>query len=318
MPDTADRGLRLGVNLMPHGWVDRPTVTGPALMKQRARLLCRMQTAGLDHAMVGDHVMFHDGIGNDALIDASSILTATEKLDVYIAVYLLVLRHPLPVARQIVTLAQYAPGRLTLGLGIGGDDRREVLACGIDPKTRGRRMDECLTVLRDLLAGKTVNHHGDHVDLADARLQPTPEKPIPLIVGGRSDAALRRAGRLGDGWLGIWTTAARSTDAITTVEDQARDAGRTDVDWHHGMTFWCGFGADPAAGHQRVGPAMQQLYRTAYDKFARYVPAGTPAQVAEYLAPYLDAGITTINLIPFATSDEAAIDAAAEVRDLLS
>jgi alkanesulfonate monooxygenase SsuD/methylene tetrahydromethanopterin reductase-like flavin-dependent oxidoreductase (luciferase family) len=309
---------RIGVNLMPHSWVDRPTLTGPALMMHRATLLQRMQTCRLDHVMVGDHVMFHDGIGNDALIDATSIVTAADQLDAYVAVYLLVLRHPLLVARQIVTLAQYAPGRLTLGVGIGGDDRREVLACGIDPKTRGRRMDESLTILRALLAGNTVNHHGEHFDLTDARLRPAPDRNIPLVIGGRSDAALRRAGRLGDGWLGIWTTADRCADAIATVEGHARDAGRTDIDWRHGMTFWCGFGADPTAGHDRVGPAMQHLYRTPYDKFARYVPTGTPTQVADYLAPYLDAGITTINLIPFATSDEAAVDAAAEVRELLS
>jgi len=89
-------------------------------MAQRRRLLDRMAASGLDHVMVGDHVVFHGGIGNDGLADAASVVTAREDLDVYLAVYLLSLRHPLLVARQLVTVAQFAPGRLSLGLGIGG------------------------------------------------------------------------------------------------------------------------------------------------------------------------------------------------------
>ena len=113
-----------------------------------------MAEAGIDHVMTGDHVMFHDGVGNDGLADAASLMTATEDLGVYLAVYLMVLRHPVIVARQILTVAQFGPGRLSLGLGIGGDDRREVAACGVDPRTRGRRMDEALGLVRRLLSGK--------------------------------------------------------------------------------------------------------------------------------------------------------------------
>jgi alkanesulfonate monooxygenase SsuD/methylene tetrahydromethanopterin reductase-like flavin-dependent oxidoreductase (luciferase family) len=113
------------------------------------------------------------------------------------------------VARQILTVAQLAPGRLSLGLGIAGDDRRAVEACGVAPRTRGRRMDEALGIVRRLLAGETVSHEGEYCTLKETRMRPTPEQPVPLIVGGRSDAALCRAGRLVDGWLGIWTSATR-------------------------------------------------------------------------------------------------------------
>ncbi len=98
-----------------------------------------MAGVGIDHVMTGDHVMFHDGVGNDGLTDAASLLTATEDLGVYLAVYLMVLRHPLVVARQIMTAAQFGRGRLVPGPGHRRDDRREVEACGIDPRTRGRR-----------------------------------------------------------------------------------------------------------------------------------------------------------------------------------
>lgn len=309
--------VRFGVNLMPPLWAGESAKSGADLMAQRRRLLSRMAATGLDHVMVGDHVMFHGGVGNDGLTDAASVVTACDDLDVYLAVYLLVLRHPLLVARQLVTVAQFAPGRLSLGLGIGGDDRREVIACGVDPRTRGRRMDESLGLLRRLLAGEEVSYEGEFFFLDHARIRPVPDQKIPLVVGGRSPAALRRAGRLGDGWLGIWTTAARCAEAIAAVAGHAADAGRTVVDWRHGMTFWCGFGANAEEARDRVAPVMEGLYRIPFASFERYVPRGTAAQVAEFAAPYMEAGCTTFNFIPFATSSEAAIDAVAEVRQIL-
>lgn len=307
--------VRVGVNLMPDHWVEGPVRTGRALLTHRSRLFERMADAGIDHVMVGDHVMFHDGVGNDGLTDAASVVTATDRLDVDLSVFLMVLRHPLLVARQILTVAQLAPGRLSLGLGIGGDDRAEVQACGVDPRTRGRRMDESLGLVRRLLDGETVTHEGEFFSLDGARLRPVPEHRVPLVVGGRAEAALRRAGQLGDGWLGIWTSAARCADSIARVEAHAAEAGRTAT--RHGMTFWCGFGPDRTAARARVAPAMEGLYRTPFERFERYVPHGTPAQVAEFVAPFVGAGATTINLIPFAGSDEAGVDAVAEVRALL-
>lgn len=178
-------------------------------------------------------------------------------------------------------------------------------------------MDESLAVVRRLLDGETVTHDGEFFSLAEARLRPTPEQPIPLVVGGRSDAALRRAGRLGDGWLGIWTSPTRCAEAIQAVEQHGAEAGRTDVGWRHGMTFWCGFGTDRAEARGRVAPAMEGLYRTPFDDFERYIPHGTAQDVAEFVAPFVDAGCTTLNFIPFAGSDEEGIDAVAETRKLL-
>jgi alkanesulfonate monooxygenase SsuD/methylene tetrahydromethanopterin reductase-like flavin-dependent oxidoreductase (luciferase family) len=310
-------GPACGVNLMPGLWDGGPGLTGRELLARRRRLLGRMAGAGLDHVMIGDHVMFQGGLGNDGLTDAASAVTANEDLSVYLAVYLLVLRHPLPIARQLLTVAQLAPGRLSLGVGIAGDDRREVAACGVDPRTRGRRMDEALTLLRPLLAGEEVSYQGEFFTLDHAALRPVPEAPVPVVVGGRSDAALRRAGRLGDGWLGIWVSPRRFAEAVEAVAAHAKDAGRPEPRWRHGMTFWCGFGPDRAAARARVAPVMEGFYGLPFGSFERYVPAGTPADVAEHVAPYVRAGCETLNFVPFAGSDEEGIDAVAEVRQLL-
>jgi alkanesulfonate monooxygenase SsuD/methylene tetrahydromethanopterin reductase-like flavin-dependent oxidoreductase (luciferase family) len=315
--DDPVRPTRVGMNLLPEHWGARSALSGQALLAHRADVFERMAAAGLDHVSLGDHVMFQAGLGNDGLIDAASVLTASEGLNVYLAVYLLVLRHPVTVARQLLTLSQLGPGRLTLGLGIAGDDRREVEACGVDPATRGRRMDESLRLLRQLLDGDEVTIDGEFFTLESTRLRPALEASVPLIVGGRSGAALRRAGTLGDGWLGLWNSAERFAEAVGTIERHAADVGRCDVTWQHGMSFWCGFGPDRTSARELVAPAMERFYRVPFEKFERYVPFGTPAEVAEFIRPYVEAGAGTVNVVPCAGSDAADIDAVAEVRDHL-
>src|SRR6516225_7708053 len=123
--------------------------------------VARAAEAGVDHLCVGDHVSFFVGAGSDGLITATSLLACQAELPVYVGLYLLPLRHPVPVARQLSTIAQLAPGRLTLGVGVGGEDRHEIEVCGIDPKTRGRRMDECLEILRGLADGTPVTFQGE-------------------------------------------------------------------------------------------------------------------------------------------------------------
>jgi alkanesulfonate monooxygenase SsuD/methylene tetrahydromethanopterin reductase-like flavin-dependent oxidoreductase (luciferase family) len=311
--------LRFAANLMPELWTGEPDPPrrGQDLLAWRRRLLTAIEDAGFDRVMLGDHVMFHGGVGNDGLVDAASVVTASEGLGVYLSVYLLALRHPVLVARQVMTVAQLGPGRLTIGVGIGGDDRREVEACGVDPATRGRRTDESLTLLRRLLAGEEVSSDGEFFQLDAARLRPAPDPPVPIVVGGRSEAALRRVGRLGDGWLGIWISPERCAEALAAVAAHADAAGRRGVDWQHGMTFWCGLGRDRAAARALVAPAMENLYRTPFESFERYVPCGAPADVAEFVAPYVEAGCTSINFIQMAPSPEAGLEALAEVRRLL-
>src|SRR5215218_10459160 len=119
----------------------------------RNGLLRRLTDADVDHLCVGDHVSFFVGAGSDGLITATSLLGAQASLPVYVGLYLLPLRHPVLVARQLATIAELAPGRLSLGVGLGGEDRHEIEICGVDPATRGRRMDESLQILRALADG---------------------------------------------------------------------------------------------------------------------------------------------------------------------
>ena len=193
-------------------------------VEQRQAMLTEIADSGVDHVCVGDHVSFHVGAGADGLIDATSMLTHYADLPCYVALYLLPLRHPVLVARQLASIAELAPGRLTFGVGIGGEDPHELEICGVDPRTRGRRMDESLEILRELSEGKPVSFDGEFFALRDAQILPAPSSPIPIVVGGRSDAAIRRAGRFGDGWLGIWVSPRRFGSVVTQIAEHAAQA----------------------------------------------------------------------------------------------
>lgn len=290
--------------------------SGP--LARRRALLARVASSGLDHVFVADHVSFHDGLGMDGVVQAATLLASHETLRVQIGVYLLALRHPVPVARQIATLCDAAPGRLVLGVGVGGEDRHEILVCGVDPATRGRRTDEALMALRGLLSGEPFTLHGEFFDFEAARIRPAPAPPVPIVIGGRSDAALRRAARFGDGWLGVWCSPARYAKTLARIEEEAAGLGRSGVRWQHGLQVWVGVDDDAARARARLASAMQSMYRIPFERFERTSPFGEPKQIADFLAGYVEAGCTSFNVMAVAPSSERAIDAVAEVKERLS
>ncbi len=262
----------------------------------RARLLADVVDAGLDHVTLGDHVSFHGGTGFDGLLSATAVLATNSSIQVLLGVYQLALRHPMLTARQLSSLAQLAPGRLTLGVGVGGEDRLEISNCGVDPASRGRRLDETLHVLRQLSTGDTIDHHGEFFDLDQAAVLPAPTPPAPVVIGGSGDVAVRRTVAHGDGWLAIFTTGRRFAETRGQILDAAAESGR-DIDWF-GISVWCGFGPDEQQARSVLGPTMQTLYQLPPEKFGHLTGAGTPEQVAAYLSPYVEAGATNISVIP--------------------
>jgi alkanesulfonate monooxygenase SsuD/methylene tetrahydromethanopterin reductase-like flavin-dependent oxidoreductase (luciferase family) len=285
--------------------------------EQRRAALAQVAIAGIDHVANADHVSFFVGLGFDGLTDASNLLGAGD-LPIYVALYLLPLRHPVLVARQLATIAEFAPGRLVLGVGIGGEDRHEVEICGIDPATRGRRMDESLVVLRGLLGGESFTHAGEFFSLDHALILPAPSEWVPIVIGGGSDAAVQRAGRFGDGWLGIWVSASRYAAVASQVAEVAAAAGRGDLTWRHGLNVWCGVGdsRDEARGY--VADAMQLMYQTPFESFEKWSPYGSPEQIAEFLVPYIEAGCTDFNLICQGPDTDTVVAAVAETKKLLA
>lgn len=282
--------------------------------EQRARL-AHIADLGIDHLFTADHVSFIDGGGMDGLVMLAAMSGLEPRLDLHVGVFLLALRHPMVAARQIASLAQAAPARLTVGVGVGGEDRHEIEVCGVDPATRGRRTDASLAIVRRLLDGETVDVDDDFFTLTDATITPVPEPRVPFIVGGRSDAAVERAGRLGDGWLAAWCSSRRFAEGVRRAEDLGAERH---VTWRHGLQVWVGVGDDVADARAHVASGMERFYKLPFSAFEKYTPMGSAEQIADFLAPYLDAGASTFNLTPCGADREVELDTIAEVRRLLN
>jgi len=282
----------------------------------RRRILDHIAVAGLDHVTTGDHISFQGGTGFDGLASATSILAAHDTLAVLVGVYLAGLRHPMMTARQLATISQIAPARLILGVGVGGEDRSEISNAGVDPVTRGRRLDETLEVLRRLATGEAVDHQGQFFSLSNARILPPPDPRVPLVIGGSGDAAVRRTATYGDGWLGIFCSARRFGETVERIRDATAELGRP-APWWFGLSMWCGLGSDGDRARELLGRRMQALYNQPPERFQHVTAAGTPVQVAEKLAPFVAAGAEHLTIVTVADSVHDGIDLAAEVRRLL-
>ena len=302
------QGVRVGLSIPPAGFASH---------EDAAAYVHGAADAGLDHVFTADHVAFFDGRGMDGLMKVSWLAGLHPTIGVYVGVYLLALRHPVAVARQVATLAEQAPGRLTFGVGVGGEDRHEMEVVGVDPATRGRRTDESLDVLRPLLAGEAVDHRGEFYDAPDVLIRPTPTPPVPVTVGGRSAAAARRAGRRGDGWLASWCSPRRFAEGVHIAELAATTSGRSAVAWRHGYQVWVGLGDTPTGGAALLAPAMEKFYGAPWAAFEPYSPVGTPAGIVKWLRPFMDAGAVDFNLAPVAGTDAERVAGAAEIRRLL-
>ncbi len=299
--------LRVGVSTPWDLWrVDHET--------RRARLGA-IADAGLDHVFTADHVSFRDGSGLDGPVHLAAMSGLEPRLDLHLGVFLLALRHPLVAARQIASLAEAAPGRVTIGVGIGGEDRHEIEVCEVDPRSRGLRTDVALGLVRRLLDGETVDGDGRFYAFTQARIRPVPRPRVPFLVGGRSDAALSRAGRLADGWLAAWCSARRFTQGIGIVEEAGE--GR-DVAWQHGLQLWVGVGDSREDARAHVSTAMQDFYQIPFEPFERHTPMGTPEDIAGFLAPYVAAGASVLNLTPCGAGREAELASIAAVKRLLA
>jgi len=192
-------------------------------------------------------------------------------------VYLLALRHPFTAARAVVTLDVVSNGRAELGVGAGWL-REEWTAAGLDPATRGRRLDEALSVCTRLFTEEVVEHHGTFYDFDPVMFEPKPvQQPRPRIhVGGESDAALRRAARY-EGWFGLVHTPRSAADRSARLRALRSEAGHEDEPFE--VTLSVAPDTDPEvarfaeAGVDRLVVSPWRRSRDAIDGLRRFADA---------------------------------------------
>lgn len=221
--------------------VEFPSVSyreGPEAVQRMARALERI---GFDHIDVFDHVVMGHPIEGrppgpynagmpilEALMTLGYIAAVTTRVTLGTEVLVLPQRQPVVVAKQISTLDTLSGGRVRLGVGVGWQES-EYEALGESFRTRGARMDEAIALMRAYWGEARVDFAGAHYRAVAMAMEPKPPqgRQIPVWIGGYSEAAFRRVGRLGDGWLASRVSdAADARQSIESIRRHAEAAGR--------------------------------------------------------------------------------------------
>ena len=235
---------------------------------------------------------------------------ATERIGVGFAVLLAALRPPALVAKQVAALQIVSGGRLTLGIGVGGENPAEWAAMGVPVNRRGRRTDDFLAALPRLLAGEAVT-------MPDGTPIPSllPTAPMPPVwVGGRSEAALRRTARFGDAWLALFLDAQRVGSMREQLTELAAAVGRPAPGV--ALSIFVQVGEGPAA-REEARRYLEGAYNVDFDRLERYCALGSVAEVVEKLAGLVEAGVEGFVLMPAARDTLAQYEPLAEVAALL-
>ncbi|WP_067143255.1 TIGR03619 family F420-dependent LLM class oxidoreductase [Microtetraspora malaysiensis] len=157
-------------------------------------------TTSYPYTSDGDRQFLEDKSFIETFILVATLGAATSTIRFTPFVLKLPVRPPVLVAKQASSIAYLTGNRLTLGVGLSPWPE-DFAVMGVPWARRGKRMDEAIEVVRGLTSGDYFEYHGEFYDLPPVKMSPAPTEPIPILVGGHSDAALRRAARLGDGWM---------------------------------------------------------------------------------------------------------------------
>lgn len=261
-------------------------------------LATRIEALGFDSIWTGDHLAFHNPT-LESLTTLSHVAAVTTRVRIGTAVYLLALRHPTVAAKTVATLDVLSGGRFVFGVGVGGEFPKEFEAAGVPHAERGRRVDEGIEVCRLLWTKSPASFAGRFVRFADVALEPKPVQAggPPIWIGGRSDHALRRAARVGDGWISYVVTPERYRASLENIRAFAAEAGRSldggrgfeaahlaftvvDDDWER---------ARAAAAHY-----LARQYNQPFDELVKkYCVLGPPARCIETIERFVEAGVRT-------------------------
>jgi probable F420-dependent oxidoreductase len=200
-------------------------------------------------------------------------------------------RHPVVLAKQLATLDFLCKGRLLLVVGLGGDDSKDFDATGVRKEERGKRADEAIVLMKKLWSEERVNFEGQFYSVRDLTLVPRPYQKggPPVWVGGRSQAAFRRAGRLADGWLASSVTPSEVVAGIEAIRIHAAEVGRKVPEDHYGVLVPYVFADDREEALKIASPSIRRRLDIAPSD---YSVLGTPDQVRRRIQNYIDAGAT--------------------------
>jgi probable F420-dependent oxidoreductase len=239
-------------------------------------------------------------------------------------VYLVPLRHPTPVAKQVSTLDHLTEGRFIFGVGVGGEFHKEFEACGVPVAERGARLAESIAVMRKLWSGEPATHDGRFFKFEGVTMQPPPRQAggPPIWCGGRSDAALRRIGRTTDGWMSYVITPEMFRQGLEKIAAAAAEAGRVfDRGFGTAHLLFTRIDDTYEKALDAATDSLSQRYGMNFRKAAeRYCALGPPQRVAETIMRFHEAGVRHVILDfvgPYEERDRQIERFAAEALPLL-
>jgi probable F420-dependent oxidoreductase len=260
---------------------------------------------GYDSLWAGEHLSFHNPI-LDLGVALGAFAAVTERILLGAGVVLLPLRHPALVAKQAASLDWLSGGRLLLGVGVGGEGAKDFEAAGVPVAERGARADEGIRALRALFRDASASFAGRFYRFEGVSIEPPPARVggPPILVGGRSDAAQRRAGLLGDGWLPYMVSPRRFAAGVETVHQHARAAGRDPDELSHAVVAFARVEDEGERAREAAILHLSQRYGMRFERHhvEQLCVVGSPDECAARLRAYADAGVQHISLNP-ATED---------------
>jgi probable F420-dependent oxidoreductase len=273
---------------------------GVNLLAQQWEQAARVEELGFDSAWTSEHIFFYFPTF-DALTALAAMAARTSRIRLGTAVMLLPLRPPPLAAKELSSVDHISGGRLIAGIGIGGEYPKEFSAVGVPVKQRGPRTDESMRVLRTLFTEDNVSFNGRFTQLDRVTLQP---KPIqkggpPMWVAGRSEAAMRRAGELGDGYFPYLFSPEKFAEGLANARAYAEKAGR-DPAGIKGAIYQFVALADSYEEAKSIAAAdLSMRYQQPFEKIVdRYVVMGTVDDCVRRLGDFADAGAEHFCLVP--------------------
>jgi probable F420-dependent oxidoreductase len=285
------------------------------------RFVDRAEECQIDSLWLSDRPVSPIGATNfvlDPLIALAGVAARTRKLKLGTSIYVLPLRNPVLAAKELATVDFLSSGRMLLAVGVGNEETREFVACGVPKNERGGRLDEAIGVMRRLWHEPEVTHNGRYFQLDRIVVDPKPLGPMPIWLGGRSDAAFRRIGRLCDGWLPSAIRPEEMADGIAKIQAVAAEFGRQIEDDHFGavLTYY----VDESLERAKARAAPYLLRRRPDFPPEEFAALGTLDDCTARIRCYVEAGAAKFVMRPTGPPEAIfeQLDALAELQRLVA
>ena len=298
--------VRVGIGIGPFGGDD---VSPGGLL----RYVERVEELGYDSIWLSDSATM---AGPAPLPALAAIAARTTRLKLGTSVLVAPARNAVLLAKELATVDALSAGRLLPAFGLGIDSEPEAGAIGVVRAERAARTEEAIEIVRLLWSGGPVTYEGRFASLAGVTLSPAPLRPsLDIWLGGSSPAALRRTGRLADGWLGSFVSPEELTGCVQRIVEAAGEAGREIDDDHYGTTLFA------APSQASLSPAALSLLGLrpglALDD---HVAIGARA-LRELLERFVEAGASKFVVVPIAADlsawlEELRVEAVAPVEEI--